>query len=146
MSIADHKALVMRIFDTFNTHDADATAALFAPDAVLHDVAAARPAVGRAEIAEVYARHLIAIPDTQVRIERMVAEGDMVVAHWTIHGTHQGRLLGIPASGRAVTITGVSLLRFRESLPVADHRIWDFAGLLRQIGLLPGRSAPAAEA
>jgi steroid delta-isomerase-like uncharacterized protein len=139
MSIADHKALTLRIFDSFNHHDARATAELFAPDAVLHDVAVARPALGRAQIAEVYRRHLVAIPDTQVRVERLVAEDDMVVAEWTLRGTHQGRLLGIPASGRTVTITGVSLIRFRDSVPAADTRVWDFAGLLRQIGLLPSR-------
>lgn len=145
MSIADHKALTLRIFDTFNTHDAAATAELFAPDAVLHDVAVARPAMGRAQIAEMYARHLLAIPDTLVRVERMVAEGDTVVAEWTIRGTHQGRLLGIPATGKAVTITGVSLMRFRDGVPVTDTRVWDFAGLLRQLGLLPSRHGEHVE-
>lgn len=144
MSIADNKALTLRIFDTFNTHNAAATAALFAPDAVLNDVAVSRPAVGREQIAEVYARHLVAIPDTLVRVERLVAEGETVAAEWTIRGTHQGRLLGIPATGRAVTIIGVSLIRFRDGLPVADTRVWDFAGLLRQIGLLPGRNVEGA--
>jgi steroid delta-isomerase-like uncharacterized protein len=139
MSIADHKALTLRIFDTFNTHDAAATAALFAPDAVLRDVAVSRPVVGREQIAGVYARHLVAIPDTLVRVERMIAEGESVVAEWTISGTHRGQLMGIPATGRAVTIDGVSIIRFREGAPVADTRVWDLAGLLRQIGLLPRR-------
>lgn len=140
MSIADHKALTLQIFDTFNSHDAAATAALFAPDAVLDDVAVPHRVVGRAQISAVYQRHLVAIPDTLVRIERMVAEGDTVVAEWSLRGTHQGRLLGIPASGRVVAITGVSLIRFRHAVPVADTRVWDLAGLLRQIGLLPSRS------
>lgn len=139
MSIADHKAQLLRIFDTFNTHDAAATAALFAPDAVLSDVAVPRPAVGRAQIADVYARHLVAIPDTLVRVERLVGEGETVVAEWTITGTHKGPLMGIPATGRAVTISGVSIVRFRDGMPAADTRIWDLAGLLRQIGLLPRR-------
>jgi hypothetical protein len=114
MSIADHKALTLRIFDTFNTHDAAATAALFAPNAVLRDIAVPQPVVGRAQIAGVF-------------------------AEWTISGTHQGKLMGIPASGRAVTIAGVSIIRFREGAPVEDTRVWDLAGLLRQIGLLPRR-------
>jgi steroid delta-isomerase-like uncharacterized protein len=139
MSIADHKALTLGIFDCFNTHDAAATAALFAPDAVLDDVAAPRRAVGRAQIAEVYARLLIAIPDAAVKVERMVAEGDTVVVEWTLRGAHQGRLLGIPATGRPITVTGVSIIRFRDGAPVADTRVWDLAGLLRQIGLLPSR-------
>lgn len=141
MSIADHKALTQRIFDTFNTHDTAATAALFAPDAVLDDVAVSRHLVGQQQIAEIYARHIVAFPDAVARVERMVAEGETVVAEWTISGTHRGRLLGIPATGRPVTITGVSIIRFREGVPVADRRVWDLAGLLRQIGLLPGRPA-----
>lgn len=139
MSIADHKALTLQIFDTFNTHDPVATADLFALDAVLHDVAVQHPAVGRDQIAEIYARHLAALPDTTVRIERLVAEGDTVAAEWQLRATHKGRLLGIPPTGRPVVVSGVSLLRFRDGLPVADTRIWDYAGLLRQIGLLPSR-------
>jgi steroid delta-isomerase-like uncharacterized protein len=141
MSTADHKALTLLLFDTFNTHDAAATAALFAPDAVLDDVAAPHRAVGRDAIAGVYERHLAAIPDTRVQLERMVAEGDTVAAEWTLRGTHQGRLLGIPATGKPIAVTGISILRFRDGAPVADTRVWDYAGLLRQLGLLPGRQA-----
>lgn len=141
MSIADHKALTLRIFDTFNTHDAAATAALFSPDATLDDVAVPRRLVGREQIAEAYARHLVAIPDAVARVERLVAEGETVVAEWTIRGTHQGPLMGIPPTRRPVTITGVSLIRFRAGVPVADTRVWDLAGLLRQIGLLPRRDS-----
>lgn len=139
MSTADHKALTLQIFDTYNTRDAAATAALFAADAVLDDVAAPRRAAGREQIARVYAALLAAFPDLEVQVERMVAEGDTVVAHWTLRGTHRGPLLGIPATGRPIAVTGVSIIRFREGAPVADTRVWDYAGLLRQIGLLPSR-------
>lgn len=137
MSIADRKALTQRIFDTFNTRDAVAAAALFGPTAVLEDVALARPVVGVEQIAAVYARHFAAIPDAHVRLERMIAEGDTVVAEWTSSGTHRGPLMGIPASGRHVEVKGISIIRFSGDVPVADTRVWDLAGLLRQIGLLP---------
>jgi steroid delta-isomerase-like uncharacterized protein len=145
MSIADHKALTQRIFDTFNTHDVAATAALFAPDAVLDDVAVARRLVGREQIGGIYARHLIAIPDAQAKIEHMIAEGETVVAEWTICGTHRGTMMGIPPTGRAIVMIGISILRFRGGLAVADTRVWDVAGLLRQIGLLPRRPGEDAE-
>lgn len=67
----------------------------------------------------------------------MVAEGQTVAVEWTLAGTHRGRLLGIPATGKPICFTGVSLIRFQAGLAVADTRIWDVAGLLRQIGLLP---------
>jgi steroid delta-isomerase-like uncharacterized protein len=145
MSTADLKARTLQIFDTFNTHDAAATAALFAPDAVLDDVAAPRRASGPAQITRVYEGMLVAFPDLQVQVERMIAEGDTVVAEWTLRGTHQGVLLGIPATGRSIAVSGVSIIRFRDGVPTADSRVWDYAGLLRQIGLLPSRRAGAPE-
>ena len=136
MSIADLKAWTQHIFDVFNTHDPVA-AAHFTHDAELRDIAAARPIVGPAQIAAAYARHFGAIPDTHVRIDRMIAEGTTVVVEWTLSGTHRGRLLGIPAPGKPICFTGVSLIRYRGNLAAADTRVWDVAGVLRQIGLLP---------
>lgn len=139
MSVADLKARTQQIFDTFNTHDAGATAAFFAEDAELRDVAVARPAVGPAQIAAIYARHFAAIPDAHVRVERLVAEGDTVAVEWTSSGTHQGTLMGIPATGKHVSFKGVSVLKYRAGVAIADIRVWDLAGLLRQIGLLPSQ-------
>lgn len=137
MSIADLKARTQLIFDRFNTHDPAAAAAHFSANAELRDVAVARLAIGPAQIAALYARHFAAIPDSHVRVDRMVAEGGTVVVEWTLSGTHRGRLLGIPPTGRVICVTGVSLLRYRGDAVAADTRVWDFAGLLRQIGLLP---------
>jgi steroid delta-isomerase-like uncharacterized protein len=137
MSIADLKARTQEIFDTVNTHDAAAAAAMFAEDAEVYDVAVARPAVGREQIARLYERHFAAIPDALVRVERLVAEGETVVAEWVSCGTHGGRLMGIPPTGKEVCTRGVSILRYRGGKVVSDTRVWDVAGLLRQIGLLP---------
>ena len=139
MSVADLKARTQQIFDMFNTHDSHAAAAYFDEEAELRDVAVARPAIGPQQIAAVYARQIAAIPDSVVRVDRMVAEGDMVVVEWTLSGTHRGRLMGIPATGKPVSFKGVSMLRYRKNMVVADTRVWDLAGLLRQIGLLPGQ-------
>ena len=139
MSVADLKARTQQIFDTFNTHDAEGTAALFAEDAVLHDSGVTRPAVGPQQIAALYTRHYAAIPDAHVRVDRMVAEADTVVVEWTSSGTHRGKLMGIPPTGKPVNFKGVSLIRYRSGLAIADTRVWDLAGLLRQIGLLPSQ-------
>jgi len=137
MSVADLKARTQQIFDLFNMHDASAAAAIFAADAELHDSAVARPIVGPQQIAGVYAKHFSAIPDSHVHVDRMVAEGDTVVVEWTLVGTHRGRMMGIPATGKHVNFKGISFIRYRANMVVADMRVWDMAGLLRQIGLLP---------
>ena len=137
MSVADLKARTQQIFDTFNAHDAEAAAAFFAEDAVLHDIGVARPAIGPRQIAALYTKHYAAIPDAHVRVDRMVAESDTVVVEWTSSGTHRGKLMGIPPTGKAICFKGISIIRYRNGMAIADTRIWDLAGLLRQIGLLP---------
>jgi steroid delta-isomerase-like uncharacterized protein len=139
MSIADLKARTQQIFDMFNSHDPAAAAAHFAEDAELRDTALAQPVVGQRAIAAVYARHFAAFPDASVRVERMIAEGNTVVVEWTLAGTHRGKMLGIPATGKPICFKGISMLRYRGNLAVTDTRMWDLAGLLRQIGLLPSQ-------
>ena len=139
MSIADLKARTQQIFDMFNTHDPVAAADHFAADAELRDSAIVRPVVGRAAIAAVYARHFPAFPDASVRIDRMIAEGDTVVVEWSLAGTHGGKMMDIPATGKPISFKGISMIRYRGDRAVADTRLWDLAGLLRQIGLLPGQ-------
>ncbi|NWG19150.1 MAG: ester cyclase [Chloroflexi bacterium] len=60
-----------------------------------------------------------------------------VVQVWRAHATHRGPLLNIPASGRSIQVRGASLLTFRDGQLWRALYIWDVAGLLRAIGLLP---------
>ena len=55
-----------------------------------------------------------AMPDVSVTIHQQVAEGDLVTTRKTISGTHTGTLLGIPATGRAVHIDVIDIVRIRE--------------------------------
>jgi steroid delta-isomerase-like uncharacterized protein len=78
-----------------------------------------------------------AFPDQWWQIEDLIAEGDRVVARTTMRGTHTGDFFGIPASGRAVTLTGVHVLRIADGRIVEHWGSNDDLGLLRQIGALP---------
>ena len=53
------------------------------------------------------------------------------------HGTHLGTLMNIPASGRSVSVRGVSVFTLAAGQVSRATYIWDVAGLLRTIGLLP---------
>ena len=65
---------------------------------------------------------------------------------WTARGTRRGPLLNIPATGRQVEVRGVSVLTYRERKLFRALYLWDLAGLLRDIGLLPSLSASAGTA
>jgi len=56
-----------------------------------------------------------AFPDLTITADDVLAAGDKVVLRWTAHATHQEALMGVPATGRRVTLTGIDILRIEES-------------------------------
>ncbi|HEX3759216.1 MAG TPA: ester cyclase [Kofleriaceae bacterium] len=94
-------------------------------------------APGPAGFADGVRRLLAAFPDAHNEIHDIVAEGDRVVVRWTMTGTHTGGGLGIPATGRAVRITGITMSRVVGGR-IAEHWIYrDDIATLRQLGLMP---------
>lgn len=83
-----------------------------------------------------------AFPDWSSTPEDMVVEGDRVAARWTVRGTHLGDFMGIPATGRAITMAEAGILRFEGGQLVELWRVADELGLLRQLGVLPTPQAP----
>ena len=81
--------------------------------------------------------YITAFPDLQFTVEDMIAEGDRVVARCTTRGSHQGTLMGIPPSGKRVTITGISITRIANGKAVEDWVNFDTLGMLQQIGAIP---------
>lgn len=78
-----------------------------------------------------------AFPDLHLTLTDVIADNDQVAMFWIAHGTHQGSIMNIPASGRAISAKGVNHLKLREGLVCETTTIWDVAGMLRGIGLLP---------
>ena len=71
-------------------------------------------------------------------MEDVFAADDRVAVRFVLTGTHTGSFMGIAPSGRSVSVVTNVLMRVVDG-KVADLRgIFDEAGLLRQIGVLPG--------
>jgi predicted ester cyclase len=78
-----------------------------------------------------------AFPNIHVTIEDQIAEGDKVVTRWTGHGTHQGELMGIPPTNKAVTVTGIAIDRIVAGKIVEHWENFDQLGMLVQLGVVP---------
>lgn len=126
-----------RLVAAWNAHDLDALAACYAPDYVGQDVGAPTPRHGPADVRNAFARYVEAFPDLRFEIERMVVEGPSAIIVWYASGTHRGLLMRIPPTGRKVAVWGTSVLTIADGLITRGHNIWDVAGVLRAIGLLP---------
>ena len=89
---------------------------------------------GHGEFQTFVERLRAAFPDMSVNVEEAFASGDKVAVRWSATMTHQGGDLGIPASGKRVHITGISILRIVDGQIVAGWDNWDELGMMRQIG------------
>lgn len=135
---AENKAIARRFFlESFNEGNLGIIDELAAPDIVSHDSALPEPLVGTDATKASVTAYRDAFPDLQITIEEQVAEGDMVVTRWTARGTHQGDLLGIAATGKQATVTGMTIDRFADGRVIESRTNWDTLGLLQQLGIVP---------
>ena len=73
-------------------------------------------------------------PDWSVRVDDLIAEGDKVVVRATGSGTHRGEFMGIPPTGRRISVTWIAIYRVKDG-KLAEH--WqniDELGMLKQLG------------
>ena len=78
-----------------------------------------------------------AFPDSDIQVDEEIAEDDRVMIRWSFSGTHNGSLLGIPASQKKVNWTGITIYKIVEGKVVQERGEEDFLGFLRQIGVVP---------
>ena len=77
------------------------------------------------------------LPRPHFEIEQLIAS-DLVAARYRVQGTHQGDFLGIPGTGRPVTIQSVESYRLAGGKLAEQWVVMDALGLLQQLGAVPG--------
>lgn len=78
-----------------------------------------------------------AFPNLYITVDDQIARGNKVVTRWTAHGTHLGELMGVPSSGRDVTVTGIAIGTIVANRLVEYWGNFDALGLIQQIGVIP---------
>ena len=129
--------LVEDLLDAWNAHDTGRITTFYAPEYEGVDVGEAEPQRGPQAISRSVDRYLRAFPDLRFVEEDVVIQGDRAVVVWTAHGTHGGKLMHIPPTGRKIAVRGISVLTIENEKITSGLYVWDAAGLLRAIGLLP---------
>lgn len=129
--------LIQRLIAEWNSHDPERVAAWYTKDCYGLDVAIAKPQIGREGVKQMFAAYYAAFPDLKITVDDIIVEEERVAVFWTAHATHQGTILSIPASGRQITVSGVNRFVLQDELISHSLTIWDVAGMLRGMGLLP---------
>ncbi len=137
MSVEENKALVRQWVELWNMGNIDAIGAFVTPDYVRHDPNSPEIRGPEAE-QQLVAMYRAAFPDLHFTVEHLVAEGDTVLPHFTVHGTHRGELLGIPPTDKPVTVVAMELFRLVDGKIAEQWVVMDALGLMQQLGAVPG--------
>jgi predicted ester cyclase len=88
---------------------------------------------GGAGIREVVTMFRTGFPDMVITLDEVIAEGDWVASKSTLRGTHQGEFLGVAPTGRSVTVTSLTMVKFRDGRLCESWVKNDVAALMRQL-------------
>ena len=134
---AETERFVAELIAAWNSHDARRVARFYADCYEGSDIGQVAPMRGPDEVCDYFERFYTAFPDVQLTVDSVVNEADRYAIAWTAHGTHQGKLMNIPPSGKPVAVRSISVLTTEAGKVVRALTVWDMAGMLRAIGLLP---------
>jgi len=67
----------------------------------------------------------------------MITDKGKVVVSWIISGTHKGEFMEIPATGRKVSVEGITIHHITNGKILDSYARWDALGLMRQLGQAP---------
>jgi steroid delta-isomerase-like uncharacterized protein len=134
-------ALVGLIEKSFHEHTLEQLDALLDANLVVHGP------IPLEQGAEGFKRSLAstreAFPDMRITIEDGAAHESLVFRRWSMSGTHRGVFLGVPATGRTITLSGVDVERLESGRIVEHWSYWDRMSLAEQLGVpsLPGTTS-----
>jgi steroid delta-isomerase-like uncharacterized protein len=141
MSTEENKALARRYWEeVLNQHNLAAVDQLVAPNFVGHFSALPKEPKEVQDlepVKQVLSMYLTALPDIQLTIVDMIAEGDTVVFRHTFRGTHKGDIMGIPPTDKQVNVTGIDIFRIVEGKIVEQWTNADDLGAMQQLGVVP---------
>lgn len=144
MPTEQNKATVRRYYDeVFNQRNIDLVDELAVEDYVENNPFPGQ-GNGRNDLKARVQAILGAFHPMRFKVEQVVAEGEQVVVRWTQTGTHSGNFMGIPPTGKEVTVAGIDVHRLRDARMAEHWHVVDQFGLLQQLGVIPAPSgAPA---
>lgn len=129
----------------WNARDAEAFLPLCADDIIWNDVGSPQPYRGKVGARQFMQAWFTAFPDLSARLKNRVISQDAVAVELEFSGTNSGPMQmspgmpAIPATSKKVTnVKGVYFAYIRNGKIVEFNSYPDIAGMMMQLGLMPG--------
>ncbi|MBI1880230.1 MAG: ester cyclase [Chloroflexi bacterium] len=138
MSTEQNKALVRQLVEeVINQGNIRVIDELLIPDFIEHEELPPGIPPGREAPKVLFTMLRSAFPDLKATIEHLIAEGDEVVFHMTWTGTHDGEFMGIPPTGKRISINVIDILSIAEGKFVEHWGVMDSMAMMQQLGVVP---------
>ncbi len=132
----ENKALMQQFIDGMNAQDDSFIDRLVDPNYIEHDPEPGQ-APGAEGLRDLMKMLFSGFPDIKGTVNQMVAEGDVVAVALTTSGTHNGDFMGIPATGKKISITEVHMVRLSGGKMVEHWGLADGMTMMQQLGQMP---------
>jgi steroid delta-isomerase-like uncharacterized protein len=83
-----------------------------------------------------YNNFLTGFSDAEFTFIDIFGQGDNIVKHWNLKGTHDGEMFGIPATGNKVDLSGTTIVKMKDGKILQEQDFFDNHSFLSQLGLL----------
>ena len=131
----DHVTTLRRIYELLSAHDVDGFGEWLAGDFVEHEELPGGGGTDREAVLDFFRMQIAAYPDLAMTVEDVIDGGEKVVARVRLTGTHEGDLMGIPATGRSVDVNLIDIMRFGDDGLVHEHwGVFDAMAMMEQLG------------
>lgn len=130
-------AFIDQLMASWNSHDKQLILSYYADDYSGVESSEAGELYGRDSVARMLDKFFVGFPDLHISLIDFVQNGDRLALYWKAEGRQTGPIINIPPTGKKVSIQGVSFLHINDGLITRGAHLWDMAGMLRDLGLLP---------
>jgi steroid delta-isomerase-like uncharacterized protein len=123
-----------RSLDVWNKGDFTVVDEMFAPDFVRREVDIAEDVVGLEAFKEFVTNVRISYPDFTVTVDELIVAENKTIPRWTITGTNTGARKGVPATGKKMKVSGVTIASMSNGKTTEELVFYNQAALLAQLG------------
>jgi steroid delta-isomerase-like uncharacterized protein len=130
-----NKEFVKHYFEEMNKGNVEVINETCAPEYLFYSPSINPKPLSREETIEFLKTAFKAIPDLNYRIEKLFVVGDTAIIRNIATGTHQGELMGIPATGNRFEVSSILIWSLKDGKIVEEREEYDSLGLMTQLGM-----------
>ena len=140
MTRAEIVAVLNTMQRAWNTRDPIGLAAAHTDDGVIHSPIFGE-VVGRVAIQNSYIDLFTAFADWTFEPHELIVDGLRAAQLFTVTATHTSEMFGVAATNRRFKVQGVLIFEFRDGKVAVERRLYDFTGLMIQLGVIKAKPA-----